>query len=261
MPASEPEFEHRHRPEQCDSRQDDPQCRQVPRARVRFGVEVKGMAVRKYLLAAIMCVSALSAARSQTLPPLDKPGVPVATSDLPLLGPNSTPLATSEKTPPLAQKQDSEPPKPLVVGGQPPPLISAPAPNVMPALANSASPMVTVELTGPETANAGRPAAFELVVRNSGKSPLYHLRLEQELRPGIRCLGAEPPGDMPGDRLIWNLGILDAGAEKRIKVQLQSSTEGEMRCKATATFSTSCAVTTRFSRAKLSVAISGPESA
>jgi uncharacterized repeat protein (TIGR01451 family) len=226
---------------------------------VRFSVAVKGIAVRKYVLAAIMWAAALSAAPSQTLPPLDKPGAPVATSDLPLLGPNSGPVATSEKVPPTP-KPESDPPKPPVIG-QPPQALGAPLPNALPALSSSSSPVVTVELIGPEAANVGRPTAFELVVRNLGKSPVYQLRLEQELPPGIRCLGADPQADLPGDRLIWNLGILDAGAEKRVKMSLQSSSEGEVCCKATATYSTACVVTTRFARRKLSIAISGPESA
>jgi uncharacterized repeat protein (TIGR01451 family) len=211
--------------------------------------------VRRYLLAAMVLQIALSASLGQSLPPLDRPSAPVAPGDLPLLGP------TSNQTPELPLK-NSEPPNAIPAAAvRTPQLLGTPSPNALPILSNSVSPAVTVEMIGPETANVGRPAMFELVVRNHGKSPVYQLRLEQELSPGMRFLGAEPQADLPGDRLIWNLGILDASSEKRVKFSLQSSSEGEMHSKATVTYSASCAVTTRFTRAKLVISLSGPETA
>jgi uncharacterized repeat protein (TIGR01451 family) len=124
----------------------------------------------------------------------------------------------------------------------------------------SEAPQVVVELIAPESANVGQAATYEIVVRNLGKSAVYQVRVEQEIPAGLRYLGGEPRAEYPNDRLVWNLGILDPGAEKRISANLQSNAEGELKTKATVSYATTCGSVTRFTRPKLSVSITGPES-
>ena len=239
------------------------------------------------MMAAMLFSCMLASARAQMLPPLEKPGTPpAANQSLPSLNPpkisppagltdmqsvasplpdRSLPILVREPEP--AQLAPIQGPQALIGPGTastgPPvtPRIATAAATASANVPASASPVVTVELIGPETANIGNPVPYELVVRNLGKSAVYQVRLEQELPPGVRYLGAEPPADLPGDRLTWNLGILDAGAEKRVKVHLQSATEGEVRSKATVTYSATCATTTRFTRAKVVLSMTGPDTA
>jgi uncharacterized repeat protein (TIGR01451 family) len=236
-----------------------------------------GIAVRRYLLATMALQVAVSLALGQTLPPLDKRGGPVAPGELPMLTPpanpaNLKPLATSGpviatptnpgKSIPAAVKDlDLLKPVPMSPIRKPAVQSKASAPNEFQILNSSASPLVTVELIAPPQSNVGQVTPFELVVRNHGKSAVYQVRLEQEVPPGMHYVSAEPQADVPGDRIAWDLGILDAGAEKRIKLNMQCSAEGEIRSKATVTYSASCATTTKFTRAKIAVKITGPESA
>ena len=238
--------------------------------------------MRRYLLATLALQVVTLLASGQTLPPLDKPSGPVTVSDLPVLLPpmasaKPTPVATSRPIPQapaplpiapdtllpiaplkseLTKPAPSRPIKPAETARK-----AAPSAQDFPALTNTASPLVTMELVGPAQSNVGQITPFELVVRNNGKSAVYQVRVEEEVSPGIRYVSSEPRADESGDRIAWNLGILDAGAEKRVKLNLQCATEGEFCSKATVTYAAICAVTTRFARAKVAVSIKGPESA
>jgi uncharacterized repeat protein (TIGR01451 family) len=122
-------------------------------------------------------------------------------------------------------------------------------------------PCLSLEMTGPEAANAGQPVEFELTLRNTGKVPVYQVRLESELPDKVRYLGGVPRADQPGDRLQWNIGILDAGAVHHFKMRLQSNDEGELRPHVVVHCSASCTKVTKLNRAKLTLAMTGPETA
>jgi uncharacterized repeat protein (TIGR01451 family) len=115
-------------------------------------------------------------------------------------------------------------------------------------------------MTGPDAATVGSPVTYEIVVRNQGHAPVYQVRVEEELSPGIRFVSGEPTPDIPSDRLVWNIGILDGGVEKRLKFTVVSSNEGEVPAKACVTYSANCMVRTKFTRPKLSLSITGPQS-
>ena len=183
-----------------------------------------------------------------------------------------TPLNTA---PPLPVRPNFAPPitaapaQPPVRSGMDKPFTPAVAspPAVMPALSESippppaVAPSLAVEMVGPEIANIGLPVAYELVVHNTGKGPAANVRVENELPAGFNYLGGEPKVDVPGERLGWNLGVMEPGAERRIKVVVKSLTEGELRSRATVTFSSTCSLATRFTRPKLTVTVTGPETA
>src|SRR5262249_43912170 len=70
-----------------------------------------------------------------------------------------------------------------------------------------------------------------------------------------------PKADQPGPRMAWNLGGMEPGTERRIKVVVKAMNEGELRCRATVTFSSACSFSTKFTRPKLAVTLTGPDSA
>src|SRR5207245_7827632 len=93
------------------------------------------------------------------------------------------------------------------------------------------------------------------------KTAVTQVHVEHELPQGVRCLSCEPRCDNAGDHLMWNLGAIEPGADRRIKVNAVSGAEGELHSKASVTFSTACSTVTRVTRPKLAVSISGPQSA
>jgi uncharacterized repeat protein (TIGR01451 family) len=62
------------------------------------------------------------------------------------------------------------------------------------------------------------------------------VRLEDQVPPGTRLLAAQPEPEVRDNRLAWNLGNLEAGGERRIKVEVQSSGEGECTLAPVVTF-------------------------
>src|SRR5262249_35037236 len=123
------------------------------------------------------------------------------------------------------------------------------------------SPLVTVQIIAPESANLGQVLTQEIVVKNLGKSAVHQVRVEQEVPAGVRYLGGEPRADTTNERLAWRVGTVEAASEKRITVKLQPSAEGDLNTKATVTFAAMCGSVTRLTRPKLELAISGPASA
>jgi uncharacterized repeat protein (TIGR01451 family) len=62
-------------------------------------------------------------------------------------------------------------------------------------------------------------------------------------------------------RIAWGLGTLEAGAEKRIVVRVKPTEEGELRSRATVSYSAAVEARTKVTRPKITVAVTGPETA
>jgi uncharacterized repeat protein (TIGR01451 family) len=123
------------------------------------------------------------------------------------------------------------------------------------------SPVVYLEKIGPATVPLGKPMAYEVVARNAGSVAVFNVHVEDELPSGARFVGSTPTPDVQGEHLLWNLGMLEPGAERRIKIEMMPSAEGELVSRATATFSASSAVATRVTRPQLTVSVTGPQRA
>jgi uncharacterized repeat protein (TIGR01451 family) len=121
------------------------------------------------------------------------------------------------------------------------------------------TPTLQVDKIGPTTLNIGKPLKYEIVVRNAGSTPVQSVQVEEQIPAGARFVSAEPRPMLRSGLLIWNLGNLDAGVERRIKVELQPVGEGELDSHATVTFSTTSDLHTRITRPKLTLAKTGPQ--
>jgi uncharacterized repeat protein (TIGR01451 family) len=119
--------------------------------------------------------------------------------------------------------------------------------------------ILNLEVVGPATINRGQPFVYELVLRNNGSTPVYQVQVEETLQSGVRCLGAAPQPVIQGGRLSWNLGTLLAGAEQRLRLEIQPPADGEVVSSAHATFTTSSALRTRITKPELSLTQSAPE--
>ncbi len=121
------------------------------------------------------------------------------------------------------------------------------------------SPSVVVEKRGPETVNFGQPLVYEIVVRNTGPSAVFDVRIVDEVPGGVRYLGGEPVAEIHGNKLSWSMGVLEPNGERSVRVELQPPGEGEMRSVATATFTTAVCAATRVVQPRLTVAMRCPE--
>src|SRR5262249_8190145 len=87
----------------------------------------------------------------------------------------------------------------------------------------------------------------------------FNVRVEDHLPAGARFLNADPRPEMHTDHLVWSLGNLEAGAERRIKVEIQPTGEGELATSATVTFSAASGLKTQITRPKITLSHTGPE--
>lgn len=128
-------------------------------------------------------------------------------------------------------------------------------------LAAKSSPTVVLEAIAPDTISVNQPLVYELVVRNNGATAVTNVRVEEEPPAGAKFLASEPVAETFNGRLVWSLGSLDAGAEKRIKISVRPADEGEIRSRAVVSFSAATEARVKVTRPKLNLAINTIETA
>jgi len=122
-----------------------------------------------------------------------------------------------------------------------------------------ATPTVVVEMIAPESINVGQPLTYELLVRNAGTIPVSGALLEEDLPARVVLISTEPAAEVQGERLSWSLGLLEPGDEKRIKVTVKPSEEGELRSRATISYRATVQSRLRVTRPRVTVAMTGPD--
>jgi uncharacterized repeat protein (TIGR01451 family) len=120
---------------------------------------------------------------------------------------------------------------------------------------------VSVEAVCPDAVVFNGELRYELVVRNAGNVAVQNVRVEDEIPAGARYVGSDPPGELNGDRLVWALGALDGNTDKRIVVRVRPTEEGELRSRASVTYSSAVELRTRVTRPRVAVSVTAPESA
>jgi uncharacterized repeat protein (TIGR01451 family) len=184
------------------------------------------------------------------------PLVPVPDANpklLPLPVPQLTaPVATSPRAPLGGLR--------LVSGQEEPIQPAAPTARDAPAASTGGlAPTLYLQTLGPASQNLSQPFNYEIVLRNPGSATVFHVQVEDELPPGARMIKAEPKAEVQGQKLFWDLGSVEAGAERRLKVEVQPAGEGEFQSHATATFATSSSLRTRITKPRLTLAKFAPE--
>lgn len=183
--------------------------------------------------------------------------VPTTPAPTPTLPP---PVVTLETTPaPATPTQNNVEPRPLNFGNPvvPPASMSSPVP--MGNLPTKHAPGVVVETVTPETVSVGQDVTYELVVKNEGSTAVWNVRVEDEIPAGSKYVMSDPSGDTANGKLSWNLGSLDIGATKRLKVVVRPSEEGELRNRTVVSFSAATENKMKVTRPKVGVAVSAPD--
>jgi uncharacterized repeat protein (TIGR01451 family) len=124
---------------------------------------------------------------------------------------------------------------------------------------NRVSPGVSIETVVPDAVPLGRDASYEIVVRNNGPIPVTGVKVEEELPAGAKYMGGDPMADVSLNTLRWSLGELPAGAEKKLKVTVKPTGDGDYQTSPRVTFTAATANTVKITRPKLVAKFSGPE--
>ena len=121
------------------------------------------------------------------------------------------------------------------------------------------APNITIEAIAPEAIGIGQSLNYELVVRNVGTAAVTNVRVEDELPSRTQFLSSEPAAETSGDRLAWSIGAMDAGSEKRIRITVKPLEEGEIRTRATVSFSSTVEARLKVTRPKITIVMTGPD--
>jgi uncharacterized repeat protein (TIGR01451 family) len=200
------------------------------------------------------------------LVPPTVPTLPSAPPGAPLVPPTAPGALPPTALPPLPTD-----PKPLHGGPSAPlvppaggaPTAAAPAAPAMSGVPMPTSVAHSVELKTecPASVVFGVEFSYVIVVRNSSNVAVQGVRIEDEVPAGARYIGSDPPAELNGDRLVWAVGALEARGEKRVTVRVRPAEEGDLRSRATVTYSATAEARTKVTRPRIAVTATAQETA
>jgi uncharacterized repeat protein (TIGR01451 family) len=111
----------------------------------------------------------------------------------------------------------------------------------------------------PDEIQVGKPAIFEIVVRNTGSVAAHGVEVRDQVPKGTQLISTTPQaGRTEGSELLWDLGTLKPGDETTLEVQLLPVSEGEIGSVASVRFSSDASVKTHATRPELAVSVTAP---
>jgi uncharacterized repeat protein (TIGR01451 family) len=144
---------------------------------------------------------------------------------------------------------------------QPPPQAAPPAAYTPapPAAAANSSYLVTVTKNSPRLVTIGDQFTFALNV--TAKGDVGSVTVADVVPEGASFVSAQPSVTPEGNKLTWNLGDMQQGETKEIKVTLKAEKEGDLAgCTTFSAVPRVCAVTT-VGKPNLTIKMTGPERA
>jgi len=138
-------------------------------------------------------------------------------------------------------------------------------PAIPPSNASSSSELlgpqtqqVTIEKIAPDEVQVGRPAKFEIIVRNVGQSPANQVVVMDRVPEGAELVETNPPASNNNGILMWDLGTMDAGSESLLSMTVTPQVEGEISSVATVNFAAQAAARTVSTKPVLKIDVEAP---
>lgn len=128
-------------------------------------------------------------------------------------------------------------------------------------LSGPQQPKLKIEKTAPPKAVLNQPMIYHILVRNIGASAAHQVVVEDQVPEGTTLTGTIPRGEMANNRLVWRLGVLNPGEEKKIAVRVIPTKEGQVGSVAKVSFVAEVAARTVVASPKLNLEMSGPGNA
>jgi uncharacterized repeat protein (TIGR01451 family) len=126
-------------------------------------------------------------------------------------------------------------------------------------LEGAQTPSVTLKKIAPPEIQVGKPATFEIQVQNVGRIPAHQVIVKEDIPRGVRLMDTAPPAETRGSSLLWELGTLQPGDSRQIKIQYLPMAEGDIGSVAVAAFQAQASVRTVCTRPLLTVEQAAPE--
>ncbi|MDX1943946.1 MAG: hypothetical protein SFU86_00960 [Pirellulaceae bacterium] len=120
-------------------------------------------------------------------------------------------------------------------------------------------PTVTIEKFSPAEIQVGKPATFEMLVRNAGQVPATNVVVTDHVPAGTQLVDVKPqPAQGADGSLVWQFGTLQPGDEQQITLQVMPQTEGEIGSTAHVSFAAQATSRSICTRPQLTVEHAAP---
>ena len=114
---------------------------------------------------------------------------------------------------------------------------------------------LTIQKQAPEDAVLGQDLIYSILVKNIGHSPAHNVVVEDLVPKGSELKGTDPQAQMtPEKKLVWQLGTMRPGAERRIRIKVVPTTAGQIGSVATVAFEAAVASRTIINAPPVAVA-------
>jgi uncharacterized repeat protein (TIGR01451 family) len=120
-------------------------------------------------------------------------------------------------------------------------------------------PAVSLEWVGPPVVRTGRPADYNVVVKNVCNIPVQQVMVRVKIPTGMTVKATEPNAIAEGNVLMWELGTLSPKQEKNLQLKMIADGKGAGRCQAWVTFTGSSVLSYKAVEPKLTLKAQAPE--
>jgi uncharacterized repeat protein (TIGR01451 family) len=116
-----------------------------------------------------------------------------------------------------------------------------------------------LEVTTPPQVVVGLECRCEVRLRNVGTNSVNQVVLEDEVPEGANYVGSDPPAQVQGRKLRWDIGPLEAGSEKHLVIRLVPLQEGSLRLRPVVSLAAGVEKVLRVTRPRVQLQLSGPQ--
>ncbi len=134
----------------------------------------------------------------------------------------------------------------------------------LPQIEGLQTPQLTLEKSGPRDLQVGKPARFEVIIRNVGAATAHDTVLRDAVPYGTSLITTMPPAspvdtNTPSGELLWAIGELKAGQEARVAMEVMPQLEGDIGSVASVTFRADATVRSRVTKPALEIIAEPPQ--
>jgi uncharacterized repeat protein (TIGR01451 family) len=106
-------------------------------------------------------------------------------------------------------------------------------------------PELTIEKNAPPDATLGKPMIYSIRIANRGDANAVRVVVEDQIPNGCRLVGTIPQAELIGTKLLWRLGRLASGEQKKLLIKVVPIEEGDVGSIATVNFTSEVATRTQ----------------
>lgn len=129
-----------------------------------------------------------------------------------------------------------------------------------PAITPTKQPQIRVEKRAQAEAEIGEKMVYEIIVQNVGQVAAKAVVVEERIPKGTRMERSQPQAKLGRDKVLhWELGTMDPGAQKVIKVEVTPLEAGPIGSVATVRFGAEVATKTVVTAPTLSLSVEHPQ--